>query len=75
MLPRLQEIEADLLTRRARAGSEGWLGEIEGLDLTLTFLRDKRKRLERTTTRRPGGQAEVSGIARPFPVAATTVGA
>jgi hypothetical protein len=50
MLPRLQEIEAGLLTRRARAGSEGWLGEIEGLDLTLTFLRDKRKRLERTTT-------------------------
>jgi hypothetical protein len=50
MLPRLQEIEADLLTRRARADSEGWLGEIEGLDLTLAFLRDKRKRLERTTT-------------------------
>ena len=35
---------------RARADEEGWLGEIEGLDLTLAFLRDKRKRLERTTT-------------------------
>jgi hypothetical protein len=41
-LPRLDELEADLLTRKARAESEGWIGEIEGLDLTLTFLRDKR---------------------------------
>jgi hypothetical protein len=42
MLPRLDELEADLLTRKVRAESEGWIGEIEGLDLTLTFLRDKR---------------------------------
>jgi hypothetical protein len=42
MLPRLDEIEVDLLARRARAEAEGWLGEIEGLDLTLTFLRQKR---------------------------------
>jgi site-specific recombinase XerD len=42
MLPRLQELETDLLARRARAEAEGWLGELEGIDLTLTFLRDKR---------------------------------
>lgn len=42
MLPRLDELETDLITRRARAESEGWLGELEGLDLTLTSLRDKR---------------------------------
>lgn len=34
MLPRLDEIEADLLARQARAEAEGWLGEIEGIDLT-----------------------------------------
>ncbi|MCW2861976.1 MAG: integrase family protein [Actinoallomurus sp.] len=42
MLPRLDEIEADLIARRDRAIAEGWKGEIEGLDLTLTFLRGKR---------------------------------
>ncbi|WP_021592273.1 hypothetical protein [Actinomadura welshii] len=47
MLPRLDEVEADLLTRRARAEAEGWLGEIEGLDLTLTFLRQKRGQTRR----------------------------
>jgi len=34
MLPRLNKIETDLLTRRSRAETEGWLGEIEGIDLT-----------------------------------------
>jgi hypothetical protein len=48
MLPRLEEIEADLLARRARAEAEGWLGEIEGIDLTLAFPRDKRAQTERT---------------------------
>jgi hypothetical protein len=47
MLPRLDEIETDLLTRRARAEAEGWLGEIEGIDLTLTFLRQKREETRR----------------------------
>jgi hypothetical protein len=35
MLPRLYEIEDDLMGRRNRAEHEGWLGEIEGIDLTL----------------------------------------
>ncbi len=50
MLPRLDEIEVDLLTRRARAEAEGWLGELEGIDLTLSFLgqrRDQTRRLAR----------------------------
>lgn len=37
ILPRLDQIEVDLLARRARAEAEGWLGEIEGIDLTLSF--------------------------------------
>ena len=51
MLPRLKEIEFDLLSRRTRANSEGWLGEIEGIDLTLIFLRDKTAQTERTLAR------------------------
>jgi hypothetical protein len=43
----LDEIEADLLARRARAEAERWLGEIEGIDLTLSFLRQKREETSR----------------------------
>jgi integrase len=42
MIPRLNDIEADLSLRRKRAEDEGWVGEIEGLDLTLSFLVSKR---------------------------------
>ena len=49
MLARLDEIEADLITRRKRAEDEGWLGEIEGIDLTLSFLRQKRAHTKRFT--------------------------
>jgi hypothetical protein len=47
MLPRLDELEQDLLARRRRAVAEDWRGEIEGLDLTLTFLHSKRTRTQR----------------------------
>jgi site-specific recombinase XerD len=47
MLPRLDEIEVDLLARRGRAEHEGWLGEVEGIDLTLMFLRQKREQTQR----------------------------
>lgn len=57
MLPRLDELEQDLLARRHRAVEEGWRGEIEGLDLTLTFLRSKRTRTQRNA--RLGAPAQV----------------
>jgi hypothetical protein len=47
MLPRLSELENDLETRRNRASAEGWLGEIEGIDLTLRLLREKQAAAER----------------------------
>ena len=50
MVQRLNEIEVDLVTRRSRAEAERWLGEIEGIDLTLEFLRDKRNQVERAST-------------------------
>lgn len=50
MLPRLAELEDDLHQRRARALAEGWHGEIEGIDLTLRFLADKRGQAQRAAT-------------------------
>lgn len=47
MLPRVAELETDLLARRDRASAEGWLGEIEGIDLTLRLLREKQATAER----------------------------
>jgi hypothetical protein len=47
MLGRLDELEADLLQRRARAEAEHWRGELEGIDLTLAFLRSKRDEARR----------------------------
>jgi integrase len=49
MLPRLDTIEADLLDRRTRAQNEGWHGEIEGIDLTLSHLRGKRDQTNRAS--------------------------
>ncbi|MFF4392178.1 recombinase [Streptomyces sp. NPDC001552] len=46
---RLEEIEIDLIARRARAEAEGWLGEIEGIDLTLMLLRQKQAEAVRLT--------------------------
>jgi hypothetical protein len=51
MLGRLDELEGDLLARRQRALGEGWRGEVEGIDLTLTFLRSKRDQARRAAAR------------------------
>jgi hypothetical protein len=50
---RLAEIETDLLARQAHAEDEGWLGEIEGIGLTLNFLRHKREDAERLSHHTP----------------------
>jgi integrase-like protein len=56
MLPRLDAIEHDLRQRRTRAEAEHWLGEIEGIDITLTRLAGKR------------GQAHRAAAAGPVPL-------
>ncbi|WP_096212506.1 tyrosine-type recombinase/integrase [Streptomyces sp. 2323.1] len=53
MLPRLTEIEKDLILRRKRAEEEQWLGEIEGIDMTLTFVRTKQADAARLAQRAP----------------------
>jgi hypothetical protein len=65
LLARLDDIEADLLTRRDKAAAEGWHGEIEGLDLTLSFLRDKRSHTQRFTRRAQLGIPSVRTTQRP----------
>jgi hypothetical protein len=47
MTPRLDEIEQDLLARRARAQHEAWLGEVGGIELTLNFPLQKRNETKR----------------------------
>lgn len=47
MVGRLDEIHADLIHRRKQAETEGWLGELEGIDLTLQFLQGKRIEAQR----------------------------
>jgi hypothetical protein len=44
------DIEADLLQRRDYATANGWKGEIEGIDLTPTFLRSKRTQTHRAVS-------------------------
>jgi integrase len=51
MLARIDELEADLLARRERALAEQWAGEIDGIDLTLSFLRAKRDEAQRLARR------------------------
>ncbi|MGI8613905.1 MAG: hypothetical protein ACR2KL_08205, partial [Nocardioidaceae bacterium] len=53
LIVRLEDIEADLIPRRKHAEAEGWLVEIEGIDLTLTLLRDKRAEAHRVQQRDP----------------------
>ncbi len=43
MLHRLDELETDLLGRRAGAQRRGWLGETDGVDVTLEHLRRQRQ--------------------------------
>jgi len=47
MLPRLDDLETDLLRRRHHARTQGWKVQVEGIDLTLTFLRAKRTQSRR----------------------------
>lgn len=46
-LPLLHELEDNLTERVAEARQHTWLGEVEGLRLTLTALREKTQNAER----------------------------
>ena len=46
---RLTEIRNNLTARIAEAEREGWLGEVEGLKISLTGAEDKLAQIERRT--------------------------
>src|SRR5574341_2219155 len=49
---RLVEIRDNLLARIAEAEREGWLGEVEGLQVSLASAQDKLAQLDRRTASR-----------------------
>ena len=64
MLARLDALEEDLLARSPRAEAEHWLGEIEGINITLDFLRSKRGDAQRRA-QRPATDLGIPAIRRP----------
>jgi hypothetical protein len=54
--PRIAEIRDNLIARIAEAEREGWLGEIEGLQVSLAGAEDKLAQIDR----RPGRDGPVS---------------
>jgi hypothetical protein len=54
------------LACRERALTENWLGEIDGLNLTLTFLRSKRRQAQRGAVLHRDGHADL-GMPTPRP--------
>lgn len=65
MLPRLAEIEKGLILRRKHAEEEQWLGEVEGIDLTLTFVRTKQADAARLAHGHPSRSVSRPPAARP----------
>ncbi|MFE4024266.1 integrase [Streptomyces sp. NPDC059101] len=49
---RLAEIRDNMIARIAEAETEGWLGEVEGLQVSLTGAKDKLSRLDAQVDRR-----------------------
>jgi len=54
--PRLADIRDNLIARIAEAEREGWLGEVEGLQITLAGAEDKLTQVDR---RRPGTSTDL----------------
>ena len=66
--PRIAEIRDNLTARITEAESEGWLGEIEGLQISLAGANDKLAQIDR---RRRGRQPVALGLPA-MPAAATS---
>ncbi|WP_251051668.1 MULTISPECIES: hypothetical protein [unclassified Streptomyces] len=57
----MEEIRDNLIARIAEAEREGWLGEVEGLRVSLAGAEDKLAQMDRRT---PGGTAINLGMPR-----------
>ena len=51
--PRIAEIRDNLIARISEAEREGWLGEVEGLKISLAGANDKLTQIDRRARRQP----------------------
>jgi hypothetical protein len=61
--PRIAEIRDNLLDRIAEAEREGWIGEVEGLKVSLAGAEDKLAQIDRRTTRANAVDLGIPGVA------------
>jgi hypothetical protein len=59
--PRIAEIRDNLLARVTEAEHEGWLGEIEGLQISLAGAEDKLTQIDRRSSATDLGMPNVRG--------------
>ena len=64
--PRLAEIRDNLIARIAEAEREGWLGEVEGLQISLAGAEDKLAQIDRRSSR-PAADLGIPAFPRPAP--------
>jgi hypothetical protein len=57
---RLAEIHDNLIARIAEAEREGWLGEVEGLQISLVGAQDKLAQFDAEAARRSNGEGSAS---------------
>ena len=51
--PRIAEIRDNLIARISEAEHQGWLGEVEGLNISLAGANDKLANIDRRARRQP----------------------
>ena len=72
--PRLAEIRDNLIARIAEAEREGWLGEVEGLQITLAGAEDKLAQVDKRTRTGTSTDLGTPGFSRTAGRAVTTPG-
>ena len=72
--PRLAEIRDNLIARIAEAEREGWLGEVEGLQITLAGAEDKLAQVDKRTRTGTPVDLGTPGFSRIAGLAVTTPG-
>ena len=70
--PRLAEIRDNLIARIAEAEREGWLGEVEGLQITLAGAEDKLTQVDKRTRTGTSTDLGTPGFSRTAGRAVTT---
>ena len=64
---RLAEIRDNLTARIAEAEQKGWLGEVEGLQVSLAGAKDKLAQIDRRQASHPATDLGIPAFPRPAP--------